>query len=380
MKVLMITKSIYESDARVRREAETLTGMGHSLQVIAVDEDSQNIDAIDVIGLGEVSGLRGSRATTRSWLYRPVRWFLLPEHRARAIRQFQRSVMDAAGDLETAPNIIHAHDFPALEPAVELADRFDAKLIYDTHEIWTGMQRHGRPEPIGRARTKSLETTLARKAQAVITVSEGAAKFLGERWGLPVSVVRNTFPTHADLGPPEHPSGVVYAGRVGSGRDLETAFESSILTESPGFGLHLMGPADNSVVVPSTVVSHPSGSLEEVDRLLAKVGIALVTLIDGPVNHRVALPNKLFQAVSVGVPVVAANLPEMRSLVDQHGIGVTYTPRDPDSMAEAIGRVRDDYPTYVANVRAAQSALSWDVDSSRLSDIYESIDGGPPPG
>jgi glycosyltransferase involved in cell wall biosynthesis len=141
-----------------------------------------------------------------------------------------------------------------------------------------------------------------------------------------------------------------------------------------------MGPADDSVVVPSTVVSHPSGSLEEVDRLLAKVGIALVTLIDGPVNHRVALPNKLFQAVSVGVPVVAANLPEMRSLVDQHGIGVTYTPRDPDSMTEAIGRVRDDYPTYVANVRAAQSALSWDVDSSRLSDIYESIDGGPPPG
>ena len=78
-----------------------------------------------------------------------------------------------------------------------------------------------------------------------------------------------------------------------------------------------------------------------------------MTLAAGSANHELALPNKLFHAVRAGVPVVAADLPEIRRTVLRYGFGELYRPGDATSLAAATLRVARRLPELTAAARAA---------------------------
>jgi glycosyltransferase involved in cell wall biosynthesis len=67
----------------------------------------------------------------------------------------------------------------------------------------------------------------------------------------------------------------------------------------------------------------------------ADVGVTL--LEDTCENHRLALPNKAFEYVAAGIPVVASDLPELGRLVGSYGIGWTVDPADPAAIAAGLG-------------------------------------------
>ena len=106
----------------------------------------------------------------------------------------------------------------------------------------------------------------------------------------------------------------------------------------------------------------------------ADVGVTL--LEDTCENHRLALPNKAFEYIAAGLPVVASDLPELRRLVDQFGIGWTADPADPASIAAAIRSAlesRDD-AALRERLAAAAEQLSWRREQDRLIGLYS----GPP--
>lgn len=374
MNVLMISKSEYPTDVRVRREAQALVDVGHHVEVITTDPGGLEIQGVKVSGIGAVSGITAARPRD-SAAFRAARWILLPEHRQRAIKQFQESVIHRSANLAAAPDVIHAHDFPALLPAAHLAKRHSASLIYDSHEFWGGLPRYGRPEPWIRRSNLAQERELAHLADRVVTVSEGAADAIGRALQLnDISVIRNTFPIRDDLEVADQPSGAVYAGRIGIGRDLETAFAAAWWSRDRR--LHLMGAAQPDFPLPSFVEQHPPGSMDEVDCLIAAVGIALITLTSGPANHDVALPNKLFQSIAAGVPVVAADLPEIRKVVVESGAGTLYEPGNPVSLTTALGDLVGNYAETKARLTESRISYDWSIDANRLVDIYASLATG----
>ena len=109
-----------------------------------------------------------------------------------------------------------------------------------------------------------------------------------------------------------------------------------------------------------------------VQRLLA-AGAALVTHSDRWPNHRLALPNKLFHAVSLGVPVVATDVGELGAIVREHGLGTLYRPGDAESLVRATQELQDRYGELVAAVSAAQQTLSWDRDEAELIELYRRL-------
>jgi glycosyltransferase involved in cell wall biosynthesis len=370
----MISKSHYATDARVRREAEALRSAGHDLTVISLDPGPFDEVGVKVIGVGAVEGLRRPKPVrTRKW-YRAIRWLLLPEHRQLANKQFHSRVEDAVLSSEVEPDVVHAHDFPVLTISSRIAERLSARLVYDSHEFWPGVQRVGRPDPIHQYRDRSMEGRLARRADLVITISEGSAALISDRYRIEnVGVVRNTFPTNTSVGAPKQPIGAVYAGRISQGRDLQTVFSAPLWHSDSSLELHVMGYQDGTVDVPAFCHRHPESTLGEVDALLSKVGIALVTLSGGSLNHSVALPNKLFQAVSVGAPTVAADLPEISKVVQAHQLGRLYTPGDPTSLSRAVQSVIRTYEELRETVTKAQPALDWSIDANRLINYYRSL-------
>lgn len=367
----MLSRSVYASDVRVRREAETLRDEGHRVSVISLGSDEAASQGLSVLGVGQVSGLKVRQRVRNGPLYSAARWVLLPSHRSAADRQFAQAVWRRFREAGLAPDVVHSHDFPALAVGVRIAEETSANLIYDSHEVWGEMTRAGRPEPFARRSRLAQERELAQTADAVVTVSEGAAEVLAERLGLArVVVVRNTFRRRNDIQPPDQPTGAVYSGRIAAGRDLETIFEAWADIE---LDLHLIGPSDGTISTPSWATIHPASDLDTVERLLVGAGIALVPLTPGPLNHRVALPNKLFEAVSVGVPVVAADLPELRKVVTRDRLGVLYEPGNPRSMRAAVEQVVDGYTKLVDAVAAAAPSYEWSADAESMVDIYRSI-------
>lgn len=420
MNVLMLVTTDVAHDSRVMREAVALAGQGHAIHIVGKDVPAQWIPprGITVESVTGGSGFNrppaaagasaatagapsaaSSRAGLSSSVRRVARWVLLPQHRQRVWRTWSANAEAAVGDRKF--DVVHAHDFNVLRLAARLADSSGAKLVYDSHEWWSGRERHGRPTPLERARERRIEQELVRRADAVLTVSDGIAERLGKWRGGEAKVVRNTFPirhaadsapgagasegsaapmasseiTHVSLS--LRPTGVVYAGRIGPERDLETLIPAAA---AAGLDAVLMGPADHEYLPRieaafSNVRIEAARPIDEVDDVLRRAGISVVTLTDTCENHRLALPNKVFHAVRAGVPVVAADLPELRRLVTQYGLGRLYRPSDVASMRTALEQVVNDYPRLCEQVAQARGDLSWERDAAVLVGVYESLAG-----
>lgn len=308
---------------------------------------------------------------------RAARWLLLPEHVRRRLRAWQRAAL--AQGLGHPADVVHAHDFSALPVGFDLAQEWGVPLVYDSHELWSGRPRVGRPTPRKAKREAKAEGRLGSSATIVLTVGEGVARALREQCSWPdIRVVRNTFPR--SVAPTQRvgaPTGAVYAGRIAPFRELEVIARASRSIDLP---ITLIGPADAQFLSRfdrGATRIEGSRPADEVDAVLADAGLALVTHSDKWANHRLALPNKLFHAVRAGVPVVATDVGELALIVREHDLGELYRPGDPDDLARAIERAIGRYAELQANVRAAAGPLSWDADGAVLVDAYATLLSAP---
>ncbi|PRY55876.1 glycosyltransferase involved in cell wall biosynthesis [Knoellia remsis] len=379
MRILMLVWTGVATDARVLREARALVEAGHTVHIIgrAVPDDFDPGPGITVgsAGLAPAAQGRGRRLSAPE---RAARWALLPQHRARRLRAWQEQALRLArtwaGDAGV-PDVVHVHDFTALEPGVELAREWSVPYVYDTHEYWVGRPVEGRPAPVALRREARVEDELVAGAAAVVTVGDGVARALRRdhpTWP-EITVVRNTFPLSDAAGVASPPAGLVYAGRLARDRELEVVAAASRRLDLP---VTLMGPADAEWLEgfdPGAATVEPSAGHDVVDQRLREAGAALVTHSDRWENHRLAMPNKLFHAVAVGVPVVATDVGELGALVREHGVGTLYPPGSVDGLVAAVERLRADHPAFLDAVRGARAELSWDRDAAALVRVHRSL-------
>ena len=92
------------------------------------------------------------------------------------------------------------------------------------------------------------------------------------------------------------------------------------------------------------------------------------------VSYYLSLPNKFFENIQSLVPVITGPLPEMRRIVEQYGIGISF--RDTDDLAAVIAYMRDDpgsYRTYKRNLKRAKEELCWENEKQALMNAYREI-------
>ena len=376
----MLVATSVATDTRVLREARTLVGAGHSVHIIgrSVPEGFDAGDGITVSSVGTSSVFRaeGQPSLSGRKLSAPVRfarWFLLPQHRRSSFgRWADGAIADARGrDFD----VVHAHDFTALRAADALAAERGVPFVYDSHELWTGMPREHRPTPLADRRERRDEARWGGRAAAVITVGDGVAAALRDLHGWRnITVVHNSFPFTGELPAPlPEPRGLVYAGRVAAFRELETIAEARRRVEVP---ITVVGPADETWLGTfdrAELEVLPARPLAQASELLVSAGLSLVTHSDKWLNHRLAMPNKLFHAVSLGIPLVATDVGELGRMVREYDLGTLYEPGNADSLVRAISDAVREYPKLVGNVRAARPELSWDADADRLLTVYEEL-------
>lgn len=376
----MLVWTSVATDTRVLREASALVADGMSVHIIGrgVPSDFEPPPGITVASAGQPP-LAQERTRELTALERAGRWLLLAHHVDRRLRAWAaeaRALAFGWAQVHGPPEVVHVHDYTALPLGAELAQGWSVPFVYDTHEYWRGRPVEGRWTPLRARRERRIEGEVAAQAAAIVTVGSGVAEALRRdhpTWP-PITVVRNTFPLRdVDSAPPEGPTGLVYAGRLAADRELEVLARASRTLSLP---MTLVGPGDQQWLDsfdPGAARVLPAEPLVAVDERLAAAGIALVTHSDKWDNHRLALPNKLFHAVSLGVPVVATDVGELAAIVREHGLGTLYRPGDVEGFRRAVAELVDDHARFRTAVLAARPELSWDRDERALRELYRRI-------
>jgi glycosyltransferase involved in cell wall biosynthesis len=360
-------------DGRVLREARALADAGHD--VVIVHLPTEGDPPVD-------GGFRLRSATPPRWTRR------LPRMLWRVIAL--GSI--ALGARAEHPDAVHANDIATLIPGYLAARLSRAALVYDTHEYAVGVPYR---KAVWAWLAATIERLLIGRCDAVITVSDGIADRLQARYGLrerPV-VVRNV----PDLPPPAAGSAPDLRQRMGIGEAPLVLHQGAVADGRGGGNLvravarmdsaHLLflGADDAFAEGLSRLAAelgaeerthfHPPVALYELLSYTAQADVGVSLLEDTCENHRLALPNKLFEYLAAGLPVVVSDLPEMGRLVSERQVGWVTDPADPEDiagvLADATGSVGDE--SLENRVRVAAAELNWAHERSRLTGLYAAI-------
>lgn len=346
--------------------------------------------------------LRVVRSRLRRWarhgkrraklgIRRLVRAVVLPMHRPLTFYSFWRVSGDAA--LAWRPDIVHAHDFNALPGAARLARKLGAQLVYDSHELWRRRNRHGSFRPLGRSVDALLERRLIRRADLVITVSPSIATWLQRRYRLPIlpTVIRNLPPrrgarTNAslrELADLDSERILLYTGRITSGRGLDEAMEalpglpSDVVIVMLGYGdvtyvarlrerARQRGLEDRVRLVPAVPPDQVAATAAEAD-------VSLVAIQPVCLSYRFSLPNKLFEAIQAGVPVLASNLPDMADVVHRYKIGALFEPGNAEQLRQGLLHLLAHADEYRKAADLARRSLCWEEEVDAFLTAYEAM-------
>ena len=337
------------------------------------------------------------RVRSAAWRALPHRWFNL-------VLQFPLRPMAWAIALEPVAqpaDVWHGMWAGSLPALARLRARFGGRTVYDSRDVFLHARDFERLGRLPRAAFLALERRWAQAADAVVTVNEAYAGILARELRIPRPPVVMNCPERWD--PPSPPPDrirealgvdpatavVLYQGILTTERGIEQSMEA--ILEVPGAVLALMGFGRLQAALERRVTEAPSAGRVfvlpavppgELLAWTASADVMVMAIQPTTLNHRYTTPQKLFEALAAGVPVVASDLPGMADIVTATGAGVVCDATSPGSIAAAVRGILAAPPADRAALRAralraAHEQYNWEAQAETLLNLYAELGGLP---
>jgi glycosyltransferase involved in cell wall biosynthesis len=264
-------------------------------------------------------------------------------------------------------------------PANFLAARLRRKpLVFDAHEMFPEV-----PEVVHRPFVKAIwtriEDLLFPRLRYTYTVCRSIADAYEAKYGLRMQVVRN-IPPAASAPPMSRPKPleagekkiILYQGAVNVGRGIEPVIDAMPLLND--FVLHIIGDGDILPALKARVQRMGltdrvffAGRIpfEQLATYTACADIGINLLENRGLNYYYALPNRIFDYIRAGVPVLAVDFPEIRRIVAHYGVGVLVDRFDAPFLAHTLRQLAAQ-PPNTAGFAAANAELTWENEAATL--------------
>ncbi|HET7168288.1 MAG TPA: glycosyltransferase [Candidatus Limnocylindrales bacterium] len=304
----------------------------------------------------------------------------------------------ALDDVAEPADIWHgmwAGSLPALE---RLRRRLGGHTVYDSRDVYMRSRGFERMGP-WKAPFAALERRWATSADAVLTVNDAYADLLADQFDIErPPVVRNTPERYTRPDPPPDRIRqalalgadtriVLYQGGLLTERGIEQGMDA--ILEVPDAVLALMGMGSSRDALrergSSARYRDKVRFLDPVtpDELLdwtASSDVMLMAIQPTSVNHRYTTPQKLWEALAAGVPVVASDLPGMADVVNEVGAGALVDPTDPHDIARGIRAILDAPAAERLAMRertwrSGQDRYNWESQVDTLFALYRRLLG-----
>jgi glycosyltransferase involved in cell wall biosynthesis len=286
-------------------------------------------------------------------------------------------------------DLYHVHD-PELLPWAYVLKLSGKKVIYDAHEDVPRdiLTKTWLPEKLRRPVAhmfEFFENAVARRFDKIVT----ATPFIRDRF-LSVkadAVDINNYPMLEEFKPAppwtNKQNEVCYVGMITPIRGILEMCRAMSFVRSEA-RLNLCGSfSSESLKITTSLIegwTHVN-DLGLVDREIAKEvldrSIAGIVVFHECANHINAQPNKLFEYMGAGIPVIASHFPLWRQIIEGNNCGLMVDPKDPKAIADAIDSLicnPQEAERLGANgKRAVQEHYNWSNESHKLVLQYQQI-------
>ena len=289
-------------------------------------------------------------------------------------------------------DMLFSNDLDTILPCYFVSRLKRSKVIFDSHEYFTET-----PELVNRPRVqkvwKRIEEFAVPRLGKLITVNESIADLFREKYKAEVHVVRNipmrrALPPKGDevaLGLPTDKHLLVLQG---SGINVQRGAEELVeaMQFLPDCYLMIIGGGDVLDILKDMVRKLDiANRVQFLPRMpypkmmaytqLAEIGFTLDK--DTNLNYRYSLPNKLFDFIQAGVPIVASHLVEIEKIIRQYDIGTFIDDHNPKTIAETVRQALDDTERralWAQHLPVAAQELCWENEELTLLNVIRSYE------
>lgn len=372
-KVVSIVLNNFFNDSRVLKEALTLKKAGYGLVVVALHEEPLKENEV-------VNGINVHRIKlkTRNWsknkIIQLIKYF---EFLYKVVKKYKNI------------DVVHCHDLNALPVGVLIKKYYNkhVKVVYDAHEYET--ESNGVSGFYKRI-VKQIEKKLIKNVSEIITVSDSIANEYAKLYNIKKPTVVLNTPRYQKVAKSknlfrnifnidEDKSIFLYQGNLTKGRGVESLLEAFSNMDSKfviifmGYGI-LEGTIKEyqnkysniffkEAVSPNILLDYTSS---------ADYGVSLIE--DICLSYRYCLPNKMFEYLMAGLPLIVSNLPEMKKIVVDYGVGIVADNNTEEGLKNALyDIVTRNKNNLVNNTIRVTKLFNWEEQEKILLDVYESF-------
>ncbi len=377
-KICMIQLNSSRFLTRVDREAKTLAANGHEVVLLALkDRDTEAVQERDGYTVRRVN----------VWTRRLPKWAIFKPFKAG--ETFTR--LSWRG-WRMGADVYDARDLEPLGLCWLLSKaRRRSRLVYSSDELCLDRNGFDRKPSWIRTLYGFYERFFIKRAEATIITDKYRGRELERRYGIRPIVVRNVselvkpLPRKASVPQLEDLRLLIYQGLLARGRGLEESIRSLEALEDCGLLVVGYGPVREELEllaqdlrVSDRVVFRDAVPYDELVKFTAAADAGLVLIQDVCRSYYLCAPNKFYEYLMMGVPVVASDFPEMREIVARHQVGILVDdPTDPNSIERAVRALFADAKAYQkTRERARKTALerfNWEIEKKGLLVAYDRV-------
>ncbi len=286
-------------------------------------------------------------------------------------------------------DLLFSNDLDTLLPNYIIHKIKRIPIIFDSHEYFTET-----PELVNRKFIqkiwKKIERSILPKLDDIITVNKSIAKLFENEYDIEVKVVRNipqninikSLKSRKELDLPEYKKILILQG---SGINIQRGAEE--LIEAMKYVndaiLLIIGGGDifdkleilsQDSVLKEKIMIKQKMLYEQLFHYTANADIGVTIDKDTNINYRYSLPNKLFDYIHAGIPVLASKLPEIQKIVEKYDIGEFIPDHNPRHIGDKLNEMlhnKQKLQRWKENIIFASKELTWEQEEKQLIKILK---------
>ena len=284
--------------------------------------------------------------------------------------------------------LLVSNDLDTLLPNYLVAQLKNIPLVYDSHEYFTGVPELQNSK-MKRKIWKLMEQWIFPRLKDVFTVNDSIADLYAAEYGLRPVVIRNvplrmekvTAKSRASLGLPEDKNIMILQG---SGINIQRGAEEMVeampfiknavlLIVGSGDVIGLLKEKVSQLHIEEKVLFKSRQPYKMLMRYTVAADLGLSLDKDTNINYRFSLPNKIFDYLHAGVPVLASDLVEIRKIIETYQVGDFIPDHQPQHIARKVNEIfshPQKLMQWKQNTQKADGELNWENESKVLKKVY----------